>query len=350
MERPAEPPAGSYPSAAGPERQAGRRVRVGIVSWNTGELLDRCLSALPAATAGLACDVVVVDNASSDGSADIAARHSGLAVVRNADNVGYARAMNQALTHDTGGPRADVLIALNPDTVAPPGSLADLTQALLADPTVGLVVPRLTDEHGNLQHSVFRFPSLRLAAVVALLPLRLQRGSLARRFWLEGRAPHDRPGDIDWAIGAVHVIRRAAVDAERPYRERWFMYVEDLELCWELDRAGWRRRFEPGVSILHVGNASGAQAWGGGRLARILQESYDWYRLHHGLTRTGLWGAAHLSGAALHWGGSMLGSKVPWRRPGSAQPTMYAEFLRAHLGALRSMAMDRSPGRPDGSN
>jgi N-acetylglucosaminyl-diphospho-decaprenol L-rhamnosyltransferase len=350
MERPEERPAGSYPRADGPERQAEKRVRIGIVSWNTGQLLDRCLSSLPASTAGLACDVVVVDNASGDGSADIAARHAGVEVIRNRANVGYARAMNQALTHDMGGPGPEVFIALNPDTVAPPRSLVDLTETLLRDPTLGLVVPRLVQENGQLQHSVFRFPSLRLAVVVALLPLRLQRGALARRFWLEGRAPHDRPGDIDWAIGAVHVIRSEAVDPERPYPERWFMYVEDLELCWQLDRTGWRRRLEPDVSILHVGNASGSQAWGAGRLRRILQESYDWYRMHHGLSATCMWAAANLSGAALHWGGSVLASWVTGRRSTAGEPAMYAGFLRSHLVALRSVVAARSPGPIDGSS
>src|SRR5690349_19802703 len=130
-------------------------VRVGIVTWNTAECLGACLDALPAALAGLDAEIVVVDNASSDDSAAIAERHPGVRVVRNPDNRGYARAMNQALH----GPGAEFLIALNPDTRCPPGSLAALVQFLRDHADVGLVAPRLLNDDGSLQHSVHRFPS-----------------------------------------------------------------------------------------------------------------------------------------------------------------------------------------------
>jgi GT2 family glycosyltransferase len=130
------------------------RVRVGIVSWNTAALLDRCLAALPAATNGLNAEVVLVDNASSDHSVEVARRHAGVTVVANEENVGYARGMNQALTHDAGPTPPEVLIALNPDTVPPPGSLTRLVEDLLGQPEVGLIVPQLLNPDGTLQHSV----------------------------------------------------------------------------------------------------------------------------------------------------------------------------------------------------
>ena len=101
-------------------------VRVGIVSWNTAEWLDRCLSALPAALGELEAEVVVVDNASSDGSADRAAAFGWADVRRSDDNVGYSRAMNVALA-DTDAP---TLLALNPDTEPPPRSLERLVALL----------------------------------------------------------------------------------------------------------------------------------------------------------------------------------------------------------------------------
>src|SRR5579875_2255421 len=120
-------------------------VRVGIVSWNTSELLDHCLRALADALDGLHADVVVVDNASADDSVAVARRHPGVTVVANEANVGYARGMNQALLHggSAASTPADVLIALNPDTVPAPGSLRLLVERLEADPGLGLVVPPL---------------------------------------------------------------------------------------------------------------------------------------------------------------------------------------------------------------
>jgi N-acetylglucosaminyl-diphospho-decaprenol L-rhamnosyltransferase len=287
------------------------RARVGIVSWNTAPLLERCLAALPAALGDLDATVVVVDNASGDGSADVAARTPAVRVVRNEQNVGYARAMNEALDAD-----GDVLIALNPDAEAPPGSLATLARRVLDTPDVGLVVPRLVNPDGTLQHSVYRFPSPRQAAAVLLSPRPVLRRGVGARWWAEGYAPHDRATDIDWAIGAVHVIRSAALERRAPYDERSFMYVEDVDLCWRLAHQGWRRRLEPDVQVVHVGNASGAQAWGDGRTERWMTATYDWYQGTFGSAATRRWAAVNTTAVSLQLLGSLPGAAFgsEWRR------------------------------------
>ena len=234
---------------------AAARVRVGIVSWNTAALLNQCLLALPAALAGTDAEVVVVDNDSADASGDVAAPYPGVRVIRNRTNVGYAKAMNQALA----GAGSQVLIALNPDTAPPPGSLATLVERLLADPGVGLVAPRLVNPDGTDQYTARCFPGPAGAAAACFVPKRWQGGRIGRRFRLEAAAGPKQPTDIDWAIGAVHVIRAAALHGRPPYDERWFMYVEDVELCWWLAQRGWRRRIEADVTVPHVGNAAGDQ-------------------------------------------------------------------------------------------
>lgn len=281
------------------------RARVGIVSWNTAPLLERCLAALPAALGDLNATVVVVDNASDDGSADVAAGTPNVQVVRNARNVGYSRAMNEALAGD-----ADVLIALNPDTETSPGSLATLARRLIDAPDVGLVVPRLSNPDGTLQHSVYRFPSPRQAAAVLLSPRPVLRRGVGARWWAEGYAPHDRATDIDWAIGAVHVIRATALDGTPPYDERSFMYVEDVDLCWRLARGGWRRRLEPDVRVVHVGNASGAQAWGNGRTERWMTATYDWYQGTFGAAATRRWAAVNTTAVSLQLLGALPGAAL----------------------------------------
>lgn len=282
----------AVPRGADTDGPRHARVRVGIVSWNTASLLDECLRALPEALGSLDAEVVVVDNASSDSSAEVADAH-GVTVVRNGENVGYSRAMNQAL----GATDAEVLIALNPDTVPGPGSLERLVRSLLDGPAdVGLVVPALVNPDGTRQHSVRRFPSIRVYAVVWFVPYFLHRGSLARRFWLEGRAPHDRECDIDWAIGAVHVIRSEALEGRPPYDERWFMYVEDLDFCWSLKQRGWRRRLVASVEIVHVGNAAGAQAWGRHRFRRFMRPSYLWYGARRGTVGMRAWAGLNVIG------------------------------------------------------
>lgn len=272
---------------------SGPAVRVGIVSWNIAAELDRCLAALPAALEGLDPEVVVVDNASGDDSAEVADRHPGVRVVRNPTNVGYARAMNAALT----GSAAPVLAAVNPDTVVPPGAFAVLVARLLSCPDVGLVAPRLVHLDGGTQHSAYRFPSPAVSLATAL-PARAQRGRLGRRLGLEAAGPPMASTDVDWAIGAVHVIRAAALGARPPYDERWFMYGEDIELCWWLARRGWRRRYEADVVVPHEGNVAGAKAWGDRRTERWLATTYDWYGRDRGRAAARRWAAANTAACA----------------------------------------------------
>ena len=289
-------------------------VRVGIVSWNTAALLGACLDALPAALGDLRAEVVVVDNASGDRSATVATEH-GVEVVANGDNEGYARAMNQALA----GTEAPVLIALNPDTVPPPGSLATLVAALEGSPSVGVVAPRLVHADGRPQHSAYRFPSVPLAAVVGFVPPRLQRGRLGARWRLEAATAPDPSGPVDWVIGAVHVVRRAALAGAPPYSERWFMYAEDVELCWRLHRAGWSTELVADVVVPHVGNASGAQAWGADRDRRWWGATYDLYAQVRGRGAMRRWAAVNVGAVLLH-GATNRVATVPGAEAGGAPP------------------------------
>lgn len=314
--------------------EARLTVRVGVVSWNTAELLDRCLSALPAALGSLEASVVVVDNASSDDTESVVAAHGFAEFQRNQSNLGYARAMNQALS----GPPCDVLVALNPDTEPPPGSLETLAHRLMEQPDVGLVAPRLLNPDGSLQHSAYTFPSLRQAAAVSLLPRRLQTGWVGRRLWLEGHADHLAAADVDWCIGAVHVIRGEAVAGAPPYSERWFMYVEDLDLCWRLHKNGWRRRLEADVQVPHVGSASADQAWELTPSERWMPASYDWFARAYGPGRMRLWAAINATGVAAHAVGGAAAEltkrRLPRGRFGRELP----------LVAMHARAVWRRPG------
>jgi GT2 family glycosyltransferase len=314
-------------------------VRVGIVSWNTADLLDRCLAALPAALDGLDAEIVVVDNDSADASAAVADEHD-VSVIRNASNVGYARAMNQALAETD----APVLIALNPDTEPLPDSLTRLVKTLLAQPRAGLIVPRLTHANGARQHSVYRFPTISLALVVSFVPGRWQRGWVGRRWWLEAARPHETSGSVDWAIGAVHVIRKAALAGQLPYSERWFMYVEDIELCWRLRRHGWDVYLDADVAVPHVGNASGEQKWGGTRARRYWANTYDFDAQAHGRMHARIFGLANLTGVGWtivkhHLVGAAMGADGKGRH-------LAARDLRSMLGVHAKAVFGGSP-EPD---
>lgn len=292
-------PESSWSRAAEVPGAGGPGVHVGIVSFDTADLLDRCLGALPAALGGLVATVTVVDNASTDDSVAVARRHPHVGVVENRTNAGYARAMNQAL----GDSDAPVLVALNPDTAPAPGSLAILTARVRAA-GVGLAVPRLRHPDGSLQHSVFRFPSIPGALISGLCPTGLRPGRVGRRWWLAGYAPHDRPEVVDWAIGAVHAIRADALEDRRhPYPEVSFIFGEDMALCWSLRRRGWEVVFEPGAEVVHVGGAATARVWDAAtREARVLATTYDWYVVARGRPAARAWAAANCLGLAVKYG------------------------------------------------
>lgn len=310
-------------------------VRVGIVSFNTAAHLDRCLAALPAALSGHRAEVTVVDNASADDSVDVARRHPGVAVISNPANVGYARAMNQALR----GSAAPILVALNPDAVPAPGCLATLIRTIRSSPTVGLAVPRLLNPAGALEHSVFRFPSVALALVTGLVPPPLRSAGLARRWWLAGHAPHNEPATVDWAVGALHAIRAAALsDAGRPYTERAFMYGEDIDLCWSMRARGWEVRLEPGAECRHAGGASATLTWGPvEREARVLAATYEWY-----VAARGAWAARGFAAA------NLLGTSVKlpiFLARGDAYGARLARtLLRIHARRLRGPSAPPLPG------
>lgn len=330
-------------------------VRVGIVSWNTAGHLRACLEALPAALGDLDAEVVVVDNASRDDSVAIAesfgeAQGLRVEVVRNVENRGYARAMNQALA----GAKTDVLIALNPDTVPPPGSLRALVEFLHEHPDVGLVAPRLLFPDGTLQRSVHRMPSLRLAVVMGFVPLSWRHGRIGEKWWLEGPSDHlyERVVDVDWVIGAVHVIRAAALNDHPPYSERWFMYVEDLDLCARLRAAGHRVMLDGEVTVTHVGSAAGDQAWGERRDARWLDAMYDWYSRERGPLAARAWAAVNLLATLTKLGVVVTIHPDDHSHPPGTMRERYRAMrrgVRLHLQKLlRGARLGPSAGEPPG--
>lgn len=258
--------------------------------------------------------MVVVDNASLDGSGDVAAASAHARAIRNSANVGYAKAMNQALA----GSEAEVLIALNPDTQPPPGSLATLVDRLLSDPGVALVAPMPVSVDGSPQWRPAASHRSVSGSRTASSRGVGRGGTFGCHFGLEHADQPVAPTDIDWAIGAAHVIRAQALDGRTPYDERWFMYVEDIELCWWLARRGWRRRVEADIAVPHVGNASGAQAWGDDYMVRCLDAIYDWYERDR--SRVGVRGWAMLNTIRI---ATPIGVGIVSRRPDD------------HLAALR---------------
>ena len=222
-----------------------------VVSYNTRDLLRACLESVFRKSLSHSFDVWVVDNASSDGSADmVRERFPCVRLIANETNAGFAAANNQAIRASAGRH----LLFLNPDTEILSGSLDRMIDELDQHADVGLLGVRLVYAGGQFQHSCFRFPGL-AQAFLDLHPLhpRLLDSPLNGRY---PRQAYERPMDIDHCLGACFMMPRAT---GLEFDEAYFMYVEEIDLCWRLKRAGWKLRYLPELTVLHHAGASTSQ-------------------------------------------------------------------------------------------
>jgi N-acetylglucosaminyl-diphospho-decaprenol L-rhamnosyltransferase len=249
-----------------------------IVSYNVVDLLRDCLESLRTDLERVRAEVYVVDNASSDGSADmVAAEYPWVTLIRRPGNAGYAAANNLALRRA----RGRHLLLLNPDTVLPPGALADTVAELDANPDIGALGPKLVRADGSLDRACRRsFPSpevafFRLFGLARLFP----RSPRFARYNLLHLDP-DRPTDVDSVCGAFMLVRLRVAEEVGLLDERFRMYGEDLDWAYRIKQAGWRIRYHPAVVVLHYKGSSSRQ-----RSTRSLrwffQAMHLFYRKHY---------------------------------------------------------------------
>ena len=217
-----------------------------VVSYNSATYLPDCLRSLR--SEGVA-DVVVVDNASSDGSVEVARTADPEArVIETGANLGFGSAANRGVATTL----SEYVLILNPDTVVGPGTVKALSEAFDRDPGLAVVGPRMENLDGTLYPSVRRFPELGVAVGHAFLGLVWPANPYTRRYRMLDWN-HDHPAaDVDWVGGACVLARRAAFDVIGGFDEAYFMYVEDVDLCWRLGQAGWRIGYAPGGRVVHA--------------------------------------------------------------------------------------------------
>lgn len=223
-----------------------------IVSWNTCELLASCLQSLFETAAGLAPEIIVVDNASTDGSADMVRnRFPQVRLIENADNIGFARANNQAIARSQGR----YVLLLNSDTEVRPEAVETLVRFIDETPRAGGAGPYLLNADGTQQPSCYPL----------LTPWReFWRLLFLERVWR--RATYDMarwdtttPREVGVIKGACLLVRREALDQVGMLDPQYFMYSEELDLCYRLQQAEWHLYWVPGARVVHYGESSTRQ-------------------------------------------------------------------------------------------
>ncbi|HEX8844377.1 MAG TPA: glycosyltransferase family 2 protein [Pyrinomonadaceae bacterium] len=237
-----------------------------IVNWNGGELLSRCVESIVESPPGVPYEVVVIDNASSDeslsrlraSSAAAALGETGLRIVENTDNLGFGGANNQAFALT----EAPLLFLLNPDTRVTAGAVDRLIKTVRSEERVGGCGPRLVNEDGSLQVSVWRNPPTVWAQLVEgfqlhrLMPRRMRGELLLAEHW-----EHNRRRRVNMLSGAAILVRREVIKEVGGFDERFHMYGEDNEWCLRIVRAGWTLMFEPESVVVHHGAKSSMKRW-----------------------------------------------------------------------------------------
>ncbi len=214
-------------------------VSVVIVNFNGGEFTPACLKSIPAGV-----ETIVVDNGSKDGSPDaLAAEFPAVRILRNAANLGFARAVNQGVAAAAGR----YVCLLNNDARLSPDTLSTLSGYMDAHPDVGITAPQLLHEDGRKQHSFDNFPSLATAFLNKSLLRRLSPGRYPSK-----SQTHSEPVEVESVIGACMMIRRDLIDRIGPLDEAYFLFLEETDWCLRARRAGSRVMFVPSSTVVHL--------------------------------------------------------------------------------------------------
>lgn len=256
-----------------------------IVNWNTRVLLNRCLQLVYQTVKRLDFELIVVDNASTDDSLPMLRRdYPQVRLIENRENVGFARANNQAAAIAQGR----YLLLLNTDTFVHEGTVETLVEHMEQHPDTGAAGCRLFYEDGTLQRSCSAFPTISTELwqslwLDRLFPKHPVFGKYMMTYW-----DLDRLQEVDCVLGACMLIRTEVVKKIGLFDEQFFMYSEEVDFCYRLKQAGWKVRFVPEATAIHI--------WGGSTykvptetFLRLYKSRVVFFRKHYGRLVTALY-------------------------------------------------------------
>ena len=308
-----------------------------IVNWNIREDVVNCLRSIEENQPRCEYEVIVVDNASTDGSAEaVRQKFPWVRLIVNEQNLGFAAGNNVGLKKASG----EYVLFLNSDTIVHRGSFDGLVSFMDGNPEVGGCGPKLLNQDGTVQPSARRFPTLRgiLHYYTILRVVPIFRSEY--RKWHMRDFKHDRRMDVDQVKGAALMARRSIVEELGRMDEAFFMYYEEVDLCYGIKQAGWRVAFVPDVAITHLGGRS-MNRMPVDRRVMTLRSMLTFLRKRHGRAKIAMFNLifkpgvillnlCDLGAGAVTYVLAALASDRKRRENGAAKASKAAQLLAGH--------------------
>lgn len=311
-------------------------ISIALVNWNTKDLLQQCLDSVYRTAGDLRLEVIVVDNASEDGSPDIVAeRYPDVVLVRSQVNMGFAAGVNIAFRHST----APYFLLLNTDTIVLEGALQGLLWFMETHAEAGVAGCRLLNCDGTLQRSCSRFPSPMTELFDALylsklFPRSKLFGCYSMSWW-----DFEDVREVDFAGGSALMVRRQAIQEVGLMDEGYFMYAEEADWCYRMWKHGWGVYYFPGAQVIHLGGRSAAK-FGSDVLLHLYISRYRFVRKHYGRVSAASMRAVIGLSSALRWSAYSAAAAFArgiGRLRGNSAPSPAADLLADRIGFHRKL-------------
>ena len=319
-----------------------------IVNWNGGDFLASCVGSVYGGVGEREIEVIIVDNGSTDGSAvEIKRLFPETTIIEHGRNDGFAAANNIAIDHSQGR----YLLFLNPDTIVDPGSIGRMVSFLEEERAAGALGCKLYHPvTGSIESSARSNPEpLPLFWNLLYLDRFFPRNRLFGRYLMSHRSEDERR-EVDWVTGACMLARREAVETAGGFDASFFMYCEDIDICYRIKSNGWKIYYLPEAKVGHYrgrsserlkGEREGAlSVWGAGQYARSMVR---FYRKHYGGSRTLLLRAILIGSSLLKvLGWLTVGAALHGPREGWSRARSYAAMIPPSLSRVGSVDRGRS--------
>jgi hypothetical protein len=226
------------------------KLTIGIINWNTKKLLD---SLLQSVYKNIECEIIVVDNNSSDGSVELVqTRFPKVNLIVNKSNLGFTKACNQII----GKMKGEYLLLLNTDIILKPHDINLLVEFMEKHPDAAVCGPKLVDSKGNLEYSAKHFHTLstviiELLGLHRIFPNSRFFGRYYMSYW-----DHSSVKEVDFISGAAFLMRKSAIKDIGYFNEKYHLYVQEAEWCFRAAKKGWKVYYYPLVQFIHLGGAS----------------------------------------------------------------------------------------------